>query len=85
MSDPIPITIPAEAVEELVERVTEAVFERLGREGSPWMTRQEAARYLSLPTSRLEKDRRVPCHRDGRRILYHRDELDAYFRGGGVG
>jgi len=35
VSDPIPITIPAEAVEELVERVTEAVFERLGREGSP--------------------------------------------------
>jgi hypothetical protein len=43
------------------------------------MTRAQAAEYLSLPVSRLEKDRCIPCHRDARRVLYHRGELDEYF------
>jgi hypothetical protein len=42
------------------------------------MDREAAARYLSLPVSRLEKDKAIPCHREGRRVLYHREELDAY-------
>ena len=46
---------------------------------SPWLTRREAAEYLRLPLSRLEKDRTIPCHRDGGRVLYHRDELDDHF------
>jgi excisionase family DNA binding protein len=64
------------AIEQLVE---ELVLEQLGN-GSPWLDREAAARYLSLPVSRLEKDRKIPSHRDGRRVLYHRDELDAYLR-----
>jgi hypothetical protein len=58
-------------------------LERLGN-GSPWMDRQAAARYLSLPVSRLEKDaskngaHEIPLHREGGRVLYHRQELDAY-------
>jgi excisionase family DNA binding protein len=72
------LELPAEAVEALVERVTEAVIERLARDQSPWLTRNQAADYLSLPLSRLEKDRRIPCHREGRRVLYHRGELDQW-------
>jgi excisionase family DNA binding protein len=45
------------------------------------MTRAEAADYLGLPLSRLEKDRTIPVHKDGRRCLYHRASLDAHFRG----
>ena len=58
-------------------------LERVGN-GSPWMDREAAARYLSLPVSRLEKDaskngaHKIPLHRDDGRVLYHRDELDAY-------
>ena len=47
---------------------------------SPWMTAEEAAAYLRCPTSRIRKltaTRELPCQRDGRRVLYHRDELDA--------
>jgi excisionase family DNA binding protein len=55
-----------------------SVVDRLGREQSPWLTRKQAAAYLSLPLSRLEKDRRIPCHREGRRVLYHRGELDQW-------
>jgi excisionase family DNA binding protein len=73
------VALPAETVEELVERVAERVVKRLGRANcSPWLTRAQAAQYTGLPLSRLEKDRTIPCHRDGRRVLYHRDELDAH-------
>jgi excisionase family DNA binding protein len=80
MNEPLALSLPPEAVEVIAERAAELVVERLDRESSPWMTRAEAATYLSLPLSRLEKDRRIPCHRNGGRVLYHREELDAYFR-----
>jgi len=78
---PLALTLPAEALEAIAERAAELVAGRMAREASPWMTRARAATYLGLPVSRLEKDKRIPCHRDGGRVLYHRDELDAYYRG----
>jgi hypothetical protein len=79
VNDPLALTLPADVVEAIAERAAELVIERIGN-GSPWMDRAGAARYLSLPVSRLEKDRSIPCHREGRRVLYHRDELDAYLQ-----
>lgn len=75
------LTVPiSEAVvEAIAHRAAELVAEQMQREASPWMDRKTAATYLGLPVSRLEKDRRIPCHRDGGRVLYHRDELDAHF------
>jgi hypothetical protein len=66
------------AIEQLVE---ELVLEHVG-DGSPWLDREAAAGYLSLPVSRLEKDKSIPAHRVGRRILYNSHELDAYLRDG---
>jgi hypothetical protein len=77
LSDPLAIELPAEFVEAIAHRAAELVLEAR-RNPSPWMTRPEAAAYTRLPESRLEKDRGFPCHREGRRVLYHRDELDAY-------
>ena len=83
MSEPFAIALSPEAVDAIVERVADLVLQRLdGKNGSPWLTRRAAADYLGLPLSRLEKDRRIPCHRDGRRVLYHRAELDEYMRRG---
>jgi excisionase family DNA binding protein len=79
MSDPLALPLPDELVEAIAQRAAEIVVEELG-DGSPWLTREAAARYLSLPVSRLEKDKQIPCYREGRRVLYHRDELDAYLR-----
>lgn len=76
------LKFPPELVEAIAERAAEILAERLGPTASPWMTRAAAAAYLGLPVSRLEKDRLIPCHRDGRRVLYHRDELDDHFRAG---
>lgn len=33
---------------------------------------------MRLPESRLEKDKAFPRHGEGRRVLYHREELDTY-------
>jgi hypothetical protein len=78
VSEPLAFNLPPEAVEAIAARAAELVVERLKRESSPWLTRARAAAYLSLPVSRLEKDRTIPCHREGRRVLYHRAELDAF-------
>jgi excisionase family DNA binding protein len=79
VSDLLALSLPAEIVDAIAARAAELVLEQLGRtNGSPWMTRPQAAEYLGLPLSRLEKDRAIPCHREGRRVLYRRDELDAY-------
>ena len=80
MSEPLNIPIPAAVLDALAERVKEDLrAEVLDELASPWMTREEAAKYLRLPYSRLKKDRTVPCHRDGGRVLYFRPELDQHF------
>ena len=38
---------------------------------SPWLTRPQAAEYLAMPVSRLEKDKRVPMDvKVGDKVLY---------------
>lgn len=54
---------------------------------SPWMNATEAADYLACPVSRIRKltmTGELPVTRDGRRTLYHRDQLDAYLANGGA-
>ena len=73
------LPVPEGVVGQIAEQAAALVLAKLGKLRSPWLTRREAAEYLSLPLSRLEKDRTIPCHRDAGRVLYHRDELDAHF------
>lgn len=79
MSD-ILLALPAEALEQIAARAAQLVRAEANADASPWLTRKQAAAYLSVPLSRLEKDRRVPCHRWEGRVLYHRDELDQFVR-----
>lgn len=71
------ITLSDDAFDAIVAAVRERLAGELG-EASPWMTRAQAAEYLQVPVSRLEKDRRVPCHRWDGRVMYHRAELDSF-------
>ena len=71
------LELPDTIIEAIAQRAAAIVLEQNGN-GSPWLTRAQAAEYLSLPVSRLEKDRTIPCHREGRRVLYHRNELDEW-------
>jgi excisionase family DNA binding protein len=57
------------------------------RTQSPWMTFKEAADYLRCPPSRVRKltmTGDLPHEHDGRRVLYHRDEVDRFIRDGGA-
>lgn len=50
--------------------------------GGPWLTRDEAAKYISLATKTLDNwracrdPRRPPCHNIGGKILYKQGDLD---------
>jgi hypothetical protein len=66
---------------EWLDAIVETVAGRLSGDlvaVSPWMGRKTAAAYLSVPVSRLEKDRTVPCHKWEGRAMYHRGELDEW-------
>jgi excisionase family DNA binding protein len=78
MTEPLAFTVPPELIEVIARRAAELVAERL--EPTPWMTRRQAAEYLALPLSHLEKDRAIPRHHSGGRVLYHRAELDGFMR-----
>jgi hypothetical protein len=61
--------------------LTDAVADRLRQEASArstWLTRPQLADRLGVPVSRIEKDRRIPCHRWDGRVLYHADEVDEW-------
>jgi hypothetical protein len=77
----VEVTLPPETLEAIARRAADLVLARTADRSSPspWLSRREAAAYLGLPVSRLEKDRDIPCHRDRGRVLYHRAELDAHF------
>jgi len=77
MTEGVAITLPPAALKQLVDQVAERVRAELSS-ASPWLTRQQAAYYLQVPLSRLEKDRTVPSHRWDGRVLYDRRELDAW-------
>jgi hypothetical protein len=72
------LTLTDETLEALAEKVAAILGERENGEGSPWLTRAQAADYLGVSVSRLEKDRTVPAHRWNGRVMYHRAELDSY-------
>ncbi len=75
-----------------LDRLADALAARINakavdRSDSPWLTAAQAAGYLNCSVSRvrtLTLTGDLPHHRDGRRPLYHRDELDAYIRAGGA-
>jgi excisionase family DNA binding protein len=72
----------------IADLVADRVMARLGAgNGSPWLSAEQAADYIRAPLSRIRKltsTGDLPCHHDGRKVLYRRDELDAYVRDGGA-
>jgi excisionase family DNA binding protein len=73
------ITIPDEVIAEVVERVKAELEPTVAR--SPWLTAREAADYLRWPVKRLYNltaADAVPHRKHEGRVLFHRDELDAW-------
>ena len=78
-------------LDRLAELVAERIAARLNgateSSSSPWLSAEQAAAYLACPVSRVRKltmTGDLPTHRDGRRTLYRRDELDGYIARGGA-
>lgn len=80
MSEPsLSLPLAPELVAAIVEQVAEAVAERLPNRPEPYLDVRGAANYLACPPSRiydLVERRRVRVHRDGRRLLFRREDLD---------
>ena len=68
----------------LAERVADRLAEHLAEQEPPsaaWMTSDEAAAYLRCDAKRvseLQREGKLRCGRDGRKLLFRRADLDAY-------
>jgi excisionase family DNA binding protein len=80
----------ADALERLVEQTVQRVLaeqqhtEPASEERSPWMSTQSAAAYLDWPSQRLYKLTacgEIPHYKHEGRLLFRRDELDAWLQG----
>jgi excisionase family DNA binding protein len=81
------IEFPDSLLERLAELIAARINTRTADISSPWLTAAQAADYLSCSVSRIRSltlTGELPHHRDGRRPLYHRGELDAFIRAGGA-
>lgn len=80
------LPIPAELIEHVADLIARRAFDLLAERmvpGTPWMTTEEAVAYTRIPPGTFEKlaaRGRIPSHNpdDGRRKLYHREELDRF-------
>lgn len=81
------VGVPDETMQTIAKMVEQRLSDRLAENHSPWMTAPEAAAYLRCGVSRIRKlcmTNAIPVHRDGGRVLFHRDELDEFVRAGGA-
>lgn len=79
--------LPDGLLERLADLIAARVNARPADHNSPWLTAPQAAGYLRCSVSRirvLTLTGELPHHRDGRRPLYNRDELDEFVRAGGA-
>ena len=78
------IEIPDTLVDALADAVAARLSPPTDTHTTPWLNAEDAALYLGdAPVSRihdLTQQRKLVPHRDGRRLLFHRDDLDAYLR-----
>jgi excisionase family DNA binding protein len=85
----IDLHIDEASLQRLADLVAERIVERFAAVANPtpYLSAGEAAAYIGAPVSRVRKltmTGDLPVHRDGRRTLYRREELDGYIARGGA-
>jgi excisionase family DNA binding protein len=88
---PVRLALDDSVLDALADRLADKLATRLAPSGAPaatpWLSAQAAADYIGCSLSRVRKLTMLgdlPTHRDGGRVLYRRDDLDAYIRSGGA-
>jgi len=86
MSTPLEITfaLRPDVIEVIAQRAAVIVAETVGETRSPWLTVEEAAEYLRWSKNRVYKHvgkDGIPHRKHGRRLLFHRQELDEWLEG----
>lgn len=87
MSVPIPEDVLDGVAEAIADRTVDALRERLDT-ASPWLTTEAAAEWLSVPLGTFREraakgEFDAIAKREGRRVYYHRADLDVHRRGYG--
>jgi excisionase family DNA binding protein len=75
------IELPPELIEQIAQRAAQLVAERQAASASPWLNAEQAAEYIAAPVGRIHdlvQLRKLTPRRDGRRLLFRREDLDAY-------
>lgn len=83
--DGVAITLPPELIEAVAARVAEMLAERQRPAEHEMLTVGEAAELLCCRRQRLydlSSQGKLPCLRDGSRLLFRRSELVSYLEGG---
>jgi excisionase family DNA binding protein len=82
------LSLTLELTDAQLEAIAERVAERLqlvpAESSTPWLNTENAAAYIDAKPSRLHdlaQLGRLTPRRDGRRLLFHRNDLDAYLEG----
>jgi excisionase family DNA binding protein len=89
VSDAFTIALPPELLEQIIAATASRVLERLAEQNgtneqaavSPYMTIPEAAEYLRCSRQRIDdlcSQRRLTRHKDGRRTLIARAEIEQH-------
>jgi excisionase family DNA binding protein len=74
------LAIPPGALAAIADAVADRLGSQLEDAPAPYLKIEEAAEYLACPVSRIRdlKDQgRLKHYRDGRRLLFRREDLDA--------
>jgi excisionase family DNA binding protein len=75
------VEVPQAVIEAVARRAAAIVIEQQSAAVSPWLSTEQAAEYLAAKPSRIHDLvalGKLAPRRDGRRLLFRRDELDAY-------
>lgn len=74
------VSLPDELVQAIAAQVAAELSEAVPVGPEPYLTVDQAAEYLACPKSRvyeLKKQGRIAHYRDGTRLLFTREDLDA--------
>jgi excisionase family DNA binding protein len=76
------LSVPPELVEALAGRVADLIAERTPDRPEAYLNVEQAAEYLAAPVSRIydlvraDRTNRLISHKDGKRLLFRREDLD---------